>query len=113
MVAARPRLSIVLDEGVHETIRRVAAVQGRSMSSVVAEMVTELEPGLRQVADLGEAMDRMSEVQRADWRRAVRTAGEEVGGPLEDAVKGFQEALNRLQKVSAEVGADAALTPPK
>jgi len=111
MVNRRPRVSVVLDPPVYEIVSRVSAVQGRSMSAILSEMVTELSPGLLQVAELGEALERLTEAQRADWRAAVEATGQDVAGPLTDAVQGAAVALAKLQELSEGVLETAPATP--
>lgn len=110
MAAARPRISVVVDESTLETLRRVAVVQGRSVSSVVGEMCQELEPGLRKVAELGEAYAAMSEAQKASMRLAVESTDERVARPLGEALEAVQSAFAEWQEIAD--GRDD-LTPPR
>lgn len=112
MPAARPRVSVVLDEQVHETVRRVAAVQGRSLSRVVADLVSEMEPGLRQVADMGEAFQELTAEQVESVRRAVADVDAEISPTLRDGLVNLGlvvERLNGLVKAGGRPDSD----PPR
>lgn len=108
MSAKRPRVSVVLDADVVETLQRVGAVQGRSVSRIIGEILRELEPGLRKVADLGEAFDRLTAEQASSLKRAVHAADADLGAPLEDALGTVLQVLGRLD----ELATDAANPPP-
>lgn len=110
MTAVRPRVQVSLADDVAETVRRVAAVQGRSMSAVIGELVTEMEPGLRRVAELGEQLERVSVEQRAAIQRAIEWADAEVAPPLEQAFSAMSRGLDEAARVGA---GNADLTPPR
>lgn len=107
---SRPRVLVTLDWDVLETVGRVARLQGRSKSALVRELVTELEPGLRRLADLGEAYESLEEQQRETLRRAVFDADERLGEPLQAAVTTAVEALQELDSLAR---AASKMTPPR
>lgn len=111
MPAVRPRVSVVLDENVADTLRRVAAVQGRSVSSVVGDLVTEFEPGLRQVAELGEALDRLNGEQRDAVRRSVAAADQDIAGPLGHAIEQLQAVMGRVHEFAQDAAAGGDRPP--
>lgn len=96
MPAKRPRVTFVLDAQVLHTLRRLSAVQHRSVSRIVAEMVTALEPGLVPIADLGEAMEAADAARRAGMERAVLRGEPELQAAMAHAVAVFA-------KVSTEI----------
>lgn len=108
----RPRLSVTLEADVYETIQRVALVQGVSMSSVVQGLAREMEPGLRRVAELGEAMAAASASQRESIRRAIARTDEELAVPLADALGVSLEVLRRIDAVGADEGHQERRDPP-
>lgn len=73
-----PRLMISVPPHVKRTVERVAVVQGKSQSAVVAEILEELEPGLLRVAMLGELLRDMTQSQRESLRAGVEAAEEDV-----------------------------------
>lgn len=92
----RPRVSVVLDGEVLDTLQRVAAVQKKSVSRLVRELVTALEPGLRPVAAFGEAMEAADSARRAGVQAAVLRGEPELEAALAHAVAVFA-------KVSTEI----------
>lgn len=51
MATAKPRITITLDQGVYDTLRGLSELQGVSMSSIVAELVTLIDPVQKQVLE--------------------------------------------------------------
>jgi len=103
-------VQVSLADDVAETVRRVAAVQRRSMSAVIGELVTEMEPGLRRVAELGEQFEQASVEQRASIQRAIERADEDVAVPLEQAFSAMSRGFDNAARVSDGTG---DLTPPR
>lgn len=106
MPTTKPRLTVTLPEQVYATVQRVAAVQGGSMSSVIVELVESMEPGLRRIADLGEAMDRATEEQRQAMRDAVAVTDERLAGPLAEAMGISVEVLREYDRLAAGLSPD-------
>lgn len=49
MATAKPRITITLEPEVYQTIQGLAEVQGRSMSSIVSELLTMINPVQQKV----------------------------------------------------------------
>jgi len=84
MATAKPRITITLDQGVYDTLRGLSELQGVSMSSIVAELVTLIDPVQKQVLET--------------MRRAL-------------ALQGSAKADFVAQLEQAQVAADAAAAP--
>lgn len=87
------RVTVTVPDEVLETWRACAEVQGSSLSGLVAEWMSELEPGLRDVVRLGQAMKQADAAQREALRGAVNAAAETVQGPLVDAWAAWTAAM--------------------
>lgn len=87
MATKRPRVSVVLDEDVAATVRQVAAMQGRSVSALIGELVTEMEPGLRRVVRLGEAIEQASQEQKEAIRLAVAESEKHAAALIGEAME--------------------------
>lgn len=101
MAAKRPRISVVLDEDVLDTLRRLATVEGRSVSKVVGELVSGLEPGLRPVVELGEAFESMTEARRAAVRAAVEAGEPGLVEPMRAALEAFGQVMLEVREAAA------------
>lgn len=49
MATSKPRITITLDQGVYDTIKGLAEVQGCSMSSIVSDLLETVDPVQRKV----------------------------------------------------------------
>lgn len=49
MATTKPRITVTLDADVYETLQGLSEVQGRSMSSIVSEMLVMVDPVQRKV----------------------------------------------------------------
>lgn len=79
-MAKNPRVSITLREEDHAVLQRLSAVNGESMSSIVAGLVEAVTPALARVADVAEAaQSAMPEV--LDELQRVVEDGEAVLAP--------------------------------
>jgi hypothetical protein len=69
-----PRITITLDIEEYAVLARVSELQGRPMSRIVVELLREMTPGLRRMADTMElALEARESVTRS-LRRAVAEA---------------------------------------
>jgi len=84
MATTKPRITITLDQSVYDTLRGLSELQGVSMSSIVAELVTLIDPVQKQVLET--------------MRRAL-------------ALQGSAKADFVAQLEQAQVAADAAAAP--
>lgn len=82
MLHGMARVTVTVPNNVLETWRLAAQVQGQSLSGLIAEWMTELEPGLEGVVRLGLAMKQADESQREAIRAAVMDAAAVAEGPL-------------------------------
>lgn len=110
MPARRPRITVVLDESTVETLKRLAAVEDRSVSAIVAEILETFEPGLERAAEVGERFHAMAASQKDAMRRAIAFAEESVAGPLNEAFKAVS-AVYEMSKEGAGAGDALAPTP--
>ena len=71
MATEKPRITITLEPEQHAVLRRLAELQGGSMSRIVSEFLGEVTPILSQVADALELAQRASSDARASTRRCA------------------------------------------
>lgn len=105
MPTAKPRISLTLDEGEADVLRRLASVQGRPVSSIVRDLLVSAIPTLRDVAETMEALQEAGEAARE--RLAVGTASD-----WENAQKALQPRLEAIlgamRDLSSSVVAEAS-----
>lgn len=74
MSTTKPRIAISLPPKDYAVIERLAGLQGRPMSRIVAELVAEMAPALSRVVDTLELAQRAQGSVKASIRRAVDDA---------------------------------------
>lgn len=97
MATEKPRITITLEPEQHAVLRRLAELQGGSMSRIVSEFLGEVTPILSQVADALELAQRASSDARAKFVRAAEEAEEELR-PLAEFTR------NQFDLFSAQIG---------
>lgn len=104
MPTSKPRIAVSLEPAQYETLRALAAMQGRSMSAVVAELIDATHPVFeRLVALLAHARSEEASVHRR-WR--------EISEEFERAITPKEaEAARLVQEFFDEV--DAAPSDPR
>lgn len=99
MATEKPRITITLEPEQHAVLRRLADLQGGSMSRIVSEFLGEVTPILAQVADSLELAKQASAEARAKFVRAAEEAEEELR-PLAEFTRNqfdmFSEQIERL-----------------
>lgn len=90
---------MTVPDNVLETWRLAAQVQGQSLSGLIAEWMSELEPGLHGVVQLGLAMKKADEAQRAAIRAAVMDAAAVAEGPLGAARDEWEATMHAVTEV--------------
>ena len=82
---------------VADALQRMAAVQDRTVSAAVAEVLEEMGPTFRDVAELGEAFEAASESQRLAVRAGVAESEVRVGPHVEALVREFRALMGGLE----------------
>ena len=100
----KPRVSVTLEPEQHDVLARLAALEGRSIGSLVRELVDAVEPGLRRTVELGEAYQQATTGARDALRRAVTEADEDVTQGLDQLEDSALELLSRIDSVLASGG---------
>lgn len=107
MATEKPRITITLEPDQHEVLRRLAALQGRPMSRIIAELLAEVTPTLGRVADSLEIAMRSSEDVRTNLRRVAQEAETEMA-PMLDAVLSQFDLFHQHIDAAREVIDEAA-----
>lgn len=86
MPAKHPRITITLHPEDHATLRRLAKIQGGSMSSILREFIHETAPVLDTLADTLEAAQRAEASAAIRFKAAAQKAEEDLR-PLADMIR--------------------------
>lgn len=78
MPTAKPRIQVTMKPESYRTVTRLAQLQGRSRSSVLAELVDDLVPVLQRVVVVGEASQHAQADLKAGLLRSVEAAEAQV-----------------------------------
>lgn len=99
MATDKPRITITLEPEQHAVLRRLADLQGGSMSRIVSEFLGEVTPILEKVADSLDLAKRASADARAKFVQSAQKAEEELR-PLAEFTKSqfdlFASEIERL-----------------
>lgn len=94
MATAKPRITITLEQDVYDTIRGMAEVQGCSMSSVVSEFLTMVNPIQQRVLKATRKALNLEASSKADTVKMLESAEAQLTamlGPLLDLFDGIEE----------------------
>jgi len=107
MPTVKPRVQVTLEPQTHAVIERLAALQGRTRGSVIAELLDSIAPPLtRTIALLEAAAEAPNDVKRG-FRAAVEASHQELVNLTGDASKQLDAFLDLLgSEVTTEVGVD-------
>lgn len=112
MATTKPRITITMDQPDYDVVQRLAKLQGKPMSKVVTELMTEIVPLLSKVADsLSVAMNAHANVKQK-MLQAAEQAERDMQPVLAQAINQFDLFANQLASVfegdSAAAAPDAA-----
>lgn len=105
MATEKPRITITLPREQYEVIKRLATLQGGSMSRIVADLLGEVTPVLSRVCDSLEIAKRAQEGVRLNLRKAAQEAEEDMKPLAEiarDQFDRFASELDRLVQAAGE-----------
>ncbi len=109
MATTKPRLTITMEQPDYEVVQRLAKLQGKPMSKVVTELMTEIVPVLSKVADsLAIAMSAHANVKQK-MIQAAEQAEQDMQPVLAQAINQFD--LFASQLASVVEGGSAAAAP--
>lgn len=105
-----PRIAITVPAASYDTLRYLSLTSGRSMSSIVAELVETVQPVLQRTAEILAAGKR-AEMDRAEGlKEAVQGALERME---EHAARAALHLGFGVEEIGALTGVDARSAPPR
>jgi hypothetical protein len=94
MATTKPRITVTLDEGVYETLKGLSELQGVSMSSIVSELLSTVDPVQRKVLQAMRHAFALQGSAREDFAAQLDRANDQAEAmalPLFEALDGFAE----------------------
>lgn len=115
MPSVKPRLALTLPEHRHDLLKRLAALQGVSMASVVTELLEECYPVLERVVVALEAAKLASESAKTGLRESCDKAIAEMEpyrDQFMDQFNLFMDGITRQAQGAEEVSPNARSASP-
>lgn len=118
MPTAKPRIAVTLDQSTFEVIARMAALQGVSRGSIVADLLDSVAPVLTRTVALLEAAAIAPKQVQDGLREVAQSAHDDLLVIAGDASKQFDMLFDSLSQAWADPhvvtrGSGITDTPPK
>jgi hypothetical protein len=111
MPTANPRIQVTLKPSQHELIRRLAKLQGRSMSKVISELFDEIEPVYERVAVVLQAAKHAQSSANEGMRQAFEKAEGEMAPHVAAAMGQFDLLVTAFGTGAGAGEASSASSP--
>lgn len=102
MPTAKPRIAVTLNPYVHETVKRLAELQGRSRGAVVADLLEAVHPPLMRTVALMEAARDAPEQVKQGLRGTIQEMERELQGSVGDGIRQMDYLLSDVEVGSGE-----------
>lgn len=112
MPTVKPRIQVTFSQERYDLLKRLAALQGVSMSSVVSELIDAVAEPLSGVLALMEAAKRAPEDVKAGLRASVTAAERDFLPIAQQAIDQFDLFRKEMEGAIAERGGDALSPAP-
>lgn len=97
MATRVPRVGVTLSEEDRDLVQRLAALQETSTSKVIAAIVADFRPVLRQVVELGEASKNLTDEQRARVAALAENIEPQLMGDAAAAIGSWNDAVLKIK----------------
>lgn len=74
MATSKPRVTVTLEQDVYDTLRSLATLQERSLSSLIAETMSMVHPVNQRVLDIAIRATKAQEQSRESFRKSLNQA---------------------------------------
>lgn len=111
LATSKPRITITLQPEVYETLRELSAVQGCSMSAVVADLLLSVNPIQQRVLRAARRLVSLDQMARASTVENLAAAEEEFTEMLEPLLASL-EAICSGQPPHSNTGVTPTPAPP-
>lgn len=107
MPTIKPRIAVTLNPPVYETIACLAALQGRSRGSVVAELLEAVHPPLMRTVALLEAAREAPKAVHAGLLQTIQGLERDLNPQMADALGQMDWLLGEIRRAAAAGGGEA------
>lgn len=97
MATRVPRVGVTLSDEDRDLVQRLAALEGTSASKIIAGIVADFRPVLRQVVELGEASKNLTDEQRARVAALADNIEPQLTGDASAALGSWNEAVKQIR----------------
>jgi hypothetical protein len=104
MATDKPRITITLEQDQYLVLKRMADLQGGSMSRIVSDLLSEVVPVLNSVCDSLELAKKAQDDVRANLRRVA----EEAQNDLEPIARMFSDQFDMFASELERLASDAS-----
>lgn len=115
MPTAKPRIAVTLEQTTFEVITRMAALQGVSRGSIVADLLDSVAPSLARTVSLLEAAAAAPKQVQDGLREVVEAAHDDFTALAGDATRQLDMLLDAFARTGADphvVTRGSGITPP-
>lgn len=115
MPTAKPRIAVTLEQTTFEVIARMAALQGVSRGSIVADLLDSVAPSLARTVSLLEAAAAAPKQVQDGLREVVEAAHDDFTALAGDATRQLDMLLDAFARTGADphvVTRGSGITPP-
>lgn len=115
MPTAKPRIAVTLEQSTFEVIARMAALQGVSRGSIVADLLDSVAPSLARTVSLLEAAAAAPKQVQDGLREVVEAAHDDFTALAGDVTRQLDMLLDAFARTGADphvVTRGSGITPP-
>nr|CRY95647.1 hypothetical protein [uncultured prokaryote] len=115
MPTAKPRIAVTLEQSTFEVIARMAALQGVSRGSIVADLLDSVAPSLARTVSLLEAAAAAPKQVQDGLREVVEAAHDDFTALAGDATRQLDMLLDAFARTGVDphvVTRGSGITPP-
>lgn len=113
MATAKPRITVTLEDDVYETVKGMAEAQGCSMSAVVSELLTAVNPAQKRVLKAVQKAAAMTASERAKTVERIERAEQQLSMALEPVFGLLGDAGASLQPPHSNTGVTTPNPPTR
>ena len=97
MPSNKPRINLTVSQQRYDLLKRLAELQGRSMTAVVNEVLDQVEPVLERVVVVLEAASKAEDEARTGLKESAEKAERDLAPVIEQALSQFDMFLQEAQ----------------
>lgn len=109
---SKQRITVTVDDQTVQTLRRITALSGSKLSPFINELLSAVEPSLRQTADLLERAAQVKTEAQQQLAAAASQADAALRPSVQQAVQSWQAGMAQLDEAVSAAERDGGEEPP-